>query len=94
MPFFRGGIMSAKVWRPFAGECLHCGGSAEVLTDSGKDNVAYDGDRVRCTRCRCPGVVTIDEPADHEDYEWTAHVDWHDEPSCACEWCRAHPCPA
>lgn len=33
-----------KTWKSFKNECLHCGSSAEVLTDSKEDGMAYDGD--------------------------------------------------
>lgn len=76
-----------KQWRPFSGDCLHCGDDAEVFTDSGSDNMAYDGDRARCVSCGCPGVVNIEEEGE------SCHngIQWHDEPDCQCEWCLANP---
>lgn len=71
-----------KHWRPFFDSCLNCGGDAEVLTDSGEDNVAYDGDDARCSQCGLPGQVIA--------YEENGYISWHDEPGCECEWCSQH----
>jgi hypothetical protein len=70
-----------KQWRAMESyECPHCGCEAEVFTSSGEDNFAYDGDSVRCSLCHFPGWVSADEDG--------AHVNWHDEPGCHCEWCQ------
>lgn len=71
-------------WRPFNDECLHCGDAAEVLTDTGRDNFAYDGEKARCVGCGCRGSVSVDE-------DGTAIIRWHDEPGCTCDWCKSHP---
>jgi hypothetical protein len=77
-----------KQWRPFNDSCCHCGGDSEVLTDTGRDNSAYDGDKARCIDCGCPGVVIIgNEDEDSSDNG----IDWHDEAKCDCDWCKAHP---
>jgi hypothetical protein len=68
----------------FKDECIHCGCGAEVLTGSGQDNYAYDGDRARCGECGCPGVVDVLE-------EGVATIDWHDVAGCDCDWCKEHP---
>lgn len=76
-------------WRPFNDDCHHCGGGAEVLTGTGRDNWAYDGDTARCDECGCPGVVKV---SGYEDEPAT--IDWHDPPlGCDCEWCEEHPSP-
>jgi hypothetical protein len=77
-----------KRWKPISwANCIHCGSDdVEVLTDLNdpeNPEYVYDGDEARCRECHCPGLVLADE-----DY---AHVDWHDEPNCNCEWCEAHP---
>lgn len=72
-----------KEWRYFNDDCLHCGGDAEVLTDTGEDNLACDGDEARCTSCGCPGHVSCDD-----ERGW---INWHDEPDCDCEWCKKNP---
>lgn len=76
-----------KQWRPFIDCCLHCGDDAEALTDSGADNLAYDGDQARCVACGCPGVVSIEE----EGVSECNCIRWHDEVGCECEWCLAEP---
>jgi hypothetical protein len=73
-------------WQHFEDECIHCGDGAEVLTGTGRDNYAYDGDKARCVGCGCPGTVNI---SGHEGE--AATIDWHDEPDCDCDWCRTHP---
>jgi len=73
-----------KQWRPFTDECHYCGDSAEVFTDSGKDNWAYDGDSARCVSCKCPGAVVIEEEGMHS----MNRISWHDEAGCDCEWCK------
>lgn len=78
-----------KSWQPFNDECLHCGSSAEVLTSTGQENLAHDGDEARCTECKCPGTVTVDE-SENDNEEGNAAIVWHDEPSCDCEWCKAN----
>lgn len=78
--------MAPKPWRPFEAECLHCGSPAEVLTTSGQDNLAYDGDLARCTECGCPGMVVVDG-------DTAGDIRWHDEPHCDCAWCQTHPEP-
>lgn len=70
-----------KTWKPFDDECLHCGSSAEVLTDSKEDGMAFDGDEARCTECGCVGSVNVYE-------ESSASISWHDEPDCDCGWCN------
>ncbi len=69
-------------WRQFSGDCIFCGDEAEVLTNAGQDNFAYDGDEARCVSCRCPGSVIV--PGDDD----SAYIVWHDEPDCDCEWCK------
>jgi len=76
--------MAEKEWRPFGDECKWCGDEAQVLTDSGRDNVAYDGDAARCEDCGCPGIARVDE----DGLGW---IEWHDEPNCQCDWCKANP---
>src|SRR5437879_2503203 len=71
-------------WRDFNAECPYCGCRAEVLTDTGKDNWAVDGDEARCAECHCPGSVVVSE-------EPLAEISWHDDPACDCEWCKTHP---
>ena len=80
----------AKGWKPFDYDCLHCGGQAEVLTDSTVDGLVYDGDDARCSECGCYGVVQISDDADEANVAW---INWHDEPDCACAWCLSHPDP-
>lgn len=75
---------SKLVWRPFRDSCQHCGGDAEVLTDTGVENLACDGDEARCSACKCPGGVVVTE-------DDCAYIDWHDEPNCKCDWCKDHP---
>ena len=73
-------------WQPFhAACCEYCGGSAEVLTTTGKPNLAYDADEARCVNCQMPGQVVADDAFGNDG------IAWHDEPGCECEWCRAHP---
>lgn len=79
-----------KIWQRFDDECLHCGGGALVLTDSGEDNVAYDGDTARCEDCGCPGQVVVEEALDDDDTN-EARVEWHDAFGCDCEWCNENP---
>jgi len=74
-----------KRWETFKDECPHCGDGAEVLTDSGRGNFAYDGDEARCVSCDCPGSVVVDTVDD------PAYINWHDEVDCRCAWCLAHP---
>jgi uncharacterized Zn finger protein len=62
-----------KTWRPFDYDCSHCGGAAEVLTDSDDDDWAYDGDIARCSECGCQGQVVVDEADDIN----VARVEWH-----------------
>jgi len=72
-------------WMSFDDECAFCGTSpVDVLTKSQVVGEAYDGDAVRCPECGLPGGIMADE-------DGKAYVDWHDEPSCDCEWCKAHP---
>lgn len=71
-----------RQWRSWEGNCSWCGDDVEVLTTSGRDNYAFDGDEARCVSCRCPGGVSV--PADDE----AAYIDWHEEPDCQCEWCK------
>jgi hypothetical protein len=73
-----------KEWRGFNDQCLHCGGDAEVFTDTGFDNCAYDVDHARCTECGCPGFVSIGEEGEDSAENL---ISWHDEPGCRCEWC-------
>ena len=67
----------AEKWRPFDGECDHCGCGSEVLTASGRDGFAYDGDLVRCDECGFPGTLVVEE-----DDVW---IHWHDD--CDCKRC-------
>ena len=78
--------MAKAEWRSFEACCAHCGSGAEVYTTTGKDNWAYDGDEARCTDCGCPGFVNV---SGYEDEPAT--IDWHDEPNCDCDWCKANP---
>ena len=78
----------AQTWRKlqWATECLNCGSDdVEVLTSLTEPNMAYDGDTCRCAECSCPGIVSADED--------DAHISWHDEPDCDCDWCKSHPTP-
>ena len=76
--------MVKKKWRPLDWEeCAHCGSAAEVFTECEKPGQVMDSDEVRCTECGCPGSVSVDD-----DGCW---VNWHDEPGCTCDWCKAHP---
>ena len=81
---------SNRTWQDWPDECPHCGAGAEVFTVSGKPNAASDGDEARCKDCHCPGVICITDP--DEDSAGN-YIDWHDEPNCQCEWCKAHPEP-
>ena len=74
-----------KIWQEFDDDCMYCGGAAVVLTDSGFDNLAYDGDTARCADCGCPGQVIVDEG---DEGECVAHILWHDEAGCSCKWCQ------
>lgn len=66
-------------------ECHYCGTSpVNVLTDTGRNNWANDGDEVKCPECGLYGHIVVDE-------EPHANVSWHDEPNCDCEWCKTHP---
>jgi len=71
-----------RQWRAFNDECPNCGSRAEVLTDTGRDNWANDGDEARCSECKWPGSVTVCE-------EPHAYVNWQDEPDCHCKLCVA-----
>ena len=68
-------------WQDFNDTCDYCGDEAEVLTDTGYDNCALDGDEARCVSCRQPGYVSVDE-------EGSAHIHWHGDATCECEWCK------
>ena len=59
-------------WRQYDGDCDDCGNDIEVLTCSGRDNFAYDGERVRCTGCACKGMLCLDEVKD----TW---INWDDD---------------
>lgn len=76
--------MGMKTWKHFNYQCAYCGSDAEVLTDAPEPGFAGDGDEARCVECKCPGSVVVSE-------EPFATVNWHDEPDCDCEWCKAHP---
>jgi len=64
--------------------CPYCGGDPEILTDSPSDEEFYEGDEVRCSECKMPGGVSLEG----DDIAW---INWHDDPDCDCEWCKAHP---
>ncbi len=81
--------MATKEWRPFTDFCAYCGGEAEVLTSTGRDNWAQNGDVARCTNCGCPGFVH-DDGREHDDCP-TGSIDWHDGTNCECDWCKKHP---
>jgi len=36
-----------------------CGDDVEVWTSTGKENLAYDGDKARCVGCKMEGVVVV-----------------------------------
>jgi hypothetical protein len=76
-----------RKWQSFESECLYCGSDlVEVMTTTGKDNWAEDGDEARCRECGLPGSVTIDE----EGLSCANYIQWHDEPDCDCAWCKSH----
>jgi hypothetical protein len=50
-------INEAEQWRPFRSCCPACDGTAEVLTKSGEDNAASDGDPARCVNCGHTGSI-------------------------------------
>jgi len=78
--------MAKKAWRAWDGdECMHCGCSAEVLTNAPL-GYACDSDDARCTECGCSGIVCIDAEPD----EVHAYISWHDDATCDCDWCKAH----
>jgi hypothetical protein len=84
----------SKIWKPFPGECIHCGGAAEVFTDCLVDGCAFDGDVVRCVDCGCPGSIVVSGgETELEDGEFvdSAYVEWHEEPGCKCDWCLNAP---
>ncbi len=68
-------------WQSFDASCPNCGDDAEVLTTSELDRCAHDGDEARCDSCRHPGYVSVDP-------DNGASISWHDDPKCACEWCK------
>jgi len=74
-----------KEWKvlDWPDSCAHCGDGFEVYTDHKNEGYAYDGDEVRCLSCRMPGYVSADGES--------AYIQWHEEPDCDCEWCKAHP---
>lgn len=73
--------VSEKKWQKFESDCLNCGCQAEVLTDTGKDNWACDGDEARCPECGLSGGVNVYD-------EDEANISWHDEKDCDCSWCK------
>ena len=78
-----------KKWKPWKfDECLHCGSDAEVLTEL-HDGLAYDGDKVRCVECGCPGFISVDDGVETNSGESLARVSWHDTApgECSCDWC-------
>ena len=79
---------TTKTWKllDWPDSCPYCGDGPEILTVR-DDNLAYDGDEVRCASCHMPGYVSMDD--DHANP--TAYINWHEEPGCTCEWCKAHP---
>ncbi len=40
--------------------CPECGNQPEIYTDSAMTDYFYDGDDVRCTICRWPGMFICD----------------------------------
>lgn len=51
-----------KTWKPidWGEECSSCGSeSLEVETDNEVENMAFDGDTVRCTKCGMKGIVSV-----------------------------------
>jgi len=83
-------MSNTKAWRLWPhDECLHCGSAVEVFTDAPEEMLTED-DEARCVECGCPGTVGIQDggPDDCDD---VAYINWHDEPDCDCEWCKAHP---
>ena len=72
--------MPKEQWRPF-GDCDNCGSEAEVLTRSGDDETAYDGDEARCTECKSLGAIAIDDGGTDGETP-CAYIDWYydDEP--------------
>lgn len=68
--------MTAKdyKWQPFKADCPECGGDVEVFTDSGKPNLAQDGNAARCKNCGQRGSVVIVE----EDESAANHIHWED----------------
>ena len=74
----------AKKWRSFNDECPHCGCSAEVMTSSGEDGLAYSCDVARCTGCGCHGLVNV---SGYDD--GPAYIDWDEFVlECGCELCK------
>lgn len=82
-----------RMWKPWpGGECPHCGGALEIETEAIDDGYGYDGERLRCSECHCPGQLQVDGPEEVDE-------EMHDELNCSCEWCVLHPvnvseCPA
>lgn len=79
-------------WKPWAfDECPHCGSDAvEVFTTCKGEGLAWDGDKARCSECKCPGHVSCTGD-DLDGESERAVIAWHDEPDCDCEWCKANP---
>lgn len=77
---------------PNAGNCPSCGDEPEVLTSSTEPDCAWDGEKVRCASCGHPGTTAVDDSMDGgNDADGRLYVNWHDDPKCDCEWCKAHP---
>ena len=62
--------MIVERWRSWGDECPGCGDNTEVLTNSGKDYWAGEGDKVRCVSCEQTGVISADEDG--------VSIDWHE----------------
>jgi hypothetical protein len=80
--------------------CAYCGSDAvEVNTEikpakTPAEQQVYDGDDARCNHCGCFGIIFVDSDyldGDSDEPTYTAHVRWHDEAGCQCEWCKTHP---
>lgn len=67
----------SREWLPFEADCPLCGGKAEAYTDTGEDNLACDGDAVRCQACHFGGVVICDDEP-HAIVQWKEKRHYHD----------------
>ena len=52
-------------------ECINCGNSAQIQTDSKEAGFFFDGDSVRCVECRMTGNFSCDT----ENEGW---ISWDD----------------